>query len=93
VPALYLAISDDHTLSGSTFEKAGMGIVLGLGRLLRADDIARATWKLLLDQEKRRDMRAAGLNIVDGRAGERIAADLVQALAELRGSKRVAATR
>jgi spore coat polysaccharide biosynthesis protein SpsF len=93
VPALYLAISDDHTLSGSTFEKAGMGIVLGLGRLLRADDIARATWKLLRDQEKRRDMRAAGLSIVDGRGGERIAADLIQALAELRGSKRATATR
>jgi spore coat polysaccharide biosynthesis protein SpsF len=87
VPALYLAISDDHKLSGSTFEKAGMGIVLGLARMLRADDIARATWKLLLDPEKRRDMRAAGLNVVDGRAGERIAADLVQALAQLRGSK------
>ena len=91
VPALYLAISDDHTLSGSTFEKAGMGMVLGLGRLLRAEDIARATWKLLLDPEKRRDMRAAGLNIVDGRAGERIAADLVQALAQLRGSRDAAA--
>ncbi len=91
VPALYLAISDDHTLSGSTFEKAGMGIVLGLGRLLRADDIARATWKLLLDPEKRRDMRAAGLNIVDSRGGERIAADLAQALAQLRGSKDAAA--
>ncbi len=91
VPALYLAISDDHTLSGSTFEKAGMGIVLGLGRMLRADDIARATWKLLLDPEKRRDMRAAGLNIVDSRGGERIAADLAQALAQLRGSKGAAA--
>jgi hypothetical protein len=55
--------------------------------VLRAEDIARATWKLLLDPEKRRDMRAACLNIVDGRAGERIAADLVQALAQLRGSK------
>jgi spore coat polysaccharide biosynthesis protein SpsF len=92
VPALYLAISDDHTLSGSTFEKAGMGMVLGLGRMLRADDIARATWKLLLDPEKRRDMRAAGLNIVDGRAAERIAADLVQALAQLRGSRGAVAT-
>jgi spore coat polysaccharide biosynthesis protein SpsF len=91
VPALYLAISDDHTLSGSTFEKAGMGIVLGLGRMLRADDIARATWKLLLDQEKRRDMHAAGLNIVDGRAGERIAADLAQALVQLRSSTSAAA--
>jgi spore coat polysaccharide biosynthesis protein SpsF len=92
VPALYLAISDDHAQSGSCFEKAGMGIVLGLGRMLRADDIARATWKLLLDPEKRRDMRAAGLNIMDGRAGERIAADLVEALAQLRSSTGAAVT-
>jgi spore coat polysaccharide biosynthesis protein SpsF len=92
VPALYLAISDDHAQSGSCFEKAGMGIVLGLGRMLRADDIARATLKLLLDPEKRRDMRAAGLNIVDGRAGERIAADLMQALVQLRSSTGAAVT-
>jgi len=60
--------------------------------MLRADDIARATWKLLLDPEKRRDMRAAGLNTMDGRAGERIAADLVQALAQLRSSTGAAVT-
>ena len=54
---------------------------------IRADDIARAAWKLMLDKERRRDMRAAGLNTVDGKAGERIAADLVQALADTRGAK------
>jgi spore coat polysaccharide biosynthesis protein SpsF len=91
VPALYLAISDDHALSASSFEKAGMGSVLGLGRVLRPDDIARGIWKLLLDPDRRRDMRAAGLTTVDGRAGERIAADLAQALAETRASGRAAA--
>jgi len=91
VPALYLAISDDHALSASSFENAGMGAVLGLGRVVRPDDIARGIWKLLLDSERRRDMRAAGLTVVDGRAGERIAADLAQALAETRASERAAA--
>jgi spore coat polysaccharide biosynthesis protein SpsF len=91
VPALYLAISDDHALSASSFEKAGMGAVLGLGRVLRPDDVARGIWKLLLDPDRRRDMRAAGLTTVDGRAGERIAADLAQALAETRASGRAAA--
>jgi len=91
VPALYLAISDDHALSASSFENAGMGAVLGLGRVVRPDDIARGIWKLLLDSEQRRDMRAAGLTVVDGRAGERIAADLAQALAETRASERAAA--
>jgi spore coat polysaccharide biosynthesis protein SpsF len=91
VPALYLALSDDHAMSASSFEAAGMGAVLGLGRVLRAEDIARAVWRLLENEQRRRDMRAAGLNIVDGRAGERIAADLAQAVAELRAGARAMA--
>lgn len=87
VPALYITLSDDHSLSASSFAEAGMGIVLGLGRVLRAEDIARATWKLALDRERRHDMRAAGLNTVDGLAGQRIAADLADALVRARNSK------
>ncbi|HEX3484685.1 MAG TPA: NTP transferase domain-containing protein [Micropepsaceae bacterium] len=90
VPALYLALSDDHALSASSFENAGMGAVLGLGRILRADDIARKCWQLLTDADRRRDMRAAGLNTIDGRAGNRIAADLTTALAELRNAPKLA---
>ena len=93
VPALYLALSDDHALSASSFEKAGMGAVLGLGRVLRAEDIARGTWQLLQNEERRRDMRLAGLATMDGRAGERIAADLARALTETRISRNAAATR
>jgi spore coat polysaccharide biosynthesis protein SpsF len=84
VPALYLALSQDHAQSASSFEKAGMGAVLGLSRIVRVDDITRATWQLLQDEDRRRDMRAAGLNMIDGKAGERIAADLAQALAAAR---------
>ena len=87
VPALYLALTDDHAHSASSFADAGMGIVLGLGRGLRAEEIARAVWQLIVDKERRHDMRAASLNTIDGRAGERIAADLVAALAEARASK------
>ena len=71
VGALYLALSDDHALSASSFEKCGMGAVLGLGRIIRADDIARLSWQLLQDQDRRRDMRAAGLTTIDGRAADR----------------------
>jgi len=88
IPALYLGLTDDHVLSASNFEQAGMGIVLGLGRGLRAEDIARATWKLLSDPERRQDMRAASLNTIDGKAGERIAADLAAALADARTARR-----
>jgi len=91
VPALYLALHDDHVLSALSFDKAGMGEVLGLGRMLRADEIARSVWQLLKDEEKRCRMRAAGLATMDGRAGERIAADLAAALAQSRAANRAAA--
>jgi spore coat polysaccharide biosynthesis protein SpsF len=84
VPALYLAITEDHMMSASAFEASGMGIVLGLARKVRAEDIARVTWQVLSDGVKRKDMRAAGLNTVDGRGAERIATDLVAAVAEHR---------
>lgn len=85
VPALYLGISEDHALSASAFEHAGMGISLGLAE--RADDkaIANAVWALLGDAERRREMRSAGLMTIDGGASVRIASDLAGALAAKRG--------
>jgi spore coat polysaccharide biosynthesis protein SpsF len=91
VPALYLALTDDQLLSASAFERAGMGLRMGLGRILRAEDIARAAWRLIVDADQRRDMRAASLNTIDGKAGERIAQDLAEALAGARAQRREAA--
>jgi spore coat polysaccharide biosynthesis protein SpsF len=91
VPALYLGISEDHLASASSFAKAGMGAVLGLARVLRAEDIARGVLQMLKQGERLRDMRTAGLATMDGRAGERIAADLAAALAEMRALKRAVA--
>ena len=58
---------------------------------LRAEDIARAAWRLIVDADQRRDMRAASLNTIDGKAGERIAQDLAEALAGARAQRREAA--
>jgi spore coat polysaccharide biosynthesis protein SpsF len=91
VPALYLALTDDQLHSASAFERAGMGIRMGLGRILRAEDIARAAWRLMVDTDRRRDMRAASLNTIDGKAGERIAQDLAEALASARAQRRASA--
>jgi len=88
VPALYLALTDDQLHSASAFERAGMGIRMGLGRILRAEDIARAAWRLIVDADRRRDMRAASLNTIDGKAGERIAQDLAEALVSARAQRR-----
>ena len=88
VPALYLPLNDDHAASARAFEQGGMGKILGLGRAVRAEDIARAMWRLLVDEQLRRDMRAAGLSKVDGRAAIRIAEDLALALDQAREQKR-----
>jgi spore coat polysaccharide biosynthesis protein SpsF len=90
VPALYLAISPDHALSASAFERAGMGISLGLAKQVRASTIAKSAWSLLTNAERRREMRSAGLATIDGAGAARIAADLAQALNARRTSRRAA---
>lgn len=91
VPALYLTISEDHSLSASAFETAGMGKIIGLARQTRAEDIARAAWKLLADEDLRHSMRTAGMKNIDGKGAERVAADLVAALESARQSKALSA--
>lgn len=86
VPALYLCLSDDHALSASAFEHAGMGISLGLAADASDERIAKSVWALLSDSARRKEMRAAGLMTIDGQAGARIAADLARTLWERRAS-------
>jgi spore coat polysaccharide biosynthesis protein SpsF len=84
VPALYLCATEDHALSASAFELAGMGVSLGLMDQASDDAIAKAVWALLSDAERRREMRSAGLMTIDGNAAARIASDLAGALAQRR---------
>jgi spore coat polysaccharide biosynthesis protein SpsF len=92
VPALYLCLSEDHALSASAFEHAGMGVSLGLAQNAADGRIAKSVWALLSDSARRKEMRAAGLMTIDGQGGARIAADLAQVLREQRDpSRRTAA--
>jgi len=84
VPALYLCLNEDHALSASAFEDAGIGLSLGLAERVADGDIAAAVWALLADSPRRREMRAAGLMTVDGEGASRIAADLSAELAKAR---------
>lgn len=88
VPALYLCLNEDHALSASAFEEAGMGLSLGVAERVQDSDIARAVWSLLTDSARRRDMRAAGLMTIDGEGAARMAADLSAKLAEMRAAPR-----
>lgn len=90
VPAVYLGISEDHALSASAFEHAGMGINLGTASAISDKALADAVWGLLNDGNRRRDMRAAGMMTIDGLGANRIATDLVAALAARRAISRAA---
>jgi len=80
VPALYIAISEDHALSASAFEHAGMGVLLGNAEALRPEDIARAAEALLASAERRTEMRISALATLDGNGAARIAADIAGAI-------------
>jgi spore coat polysaccharide biosynthesis protein SpsF len=87
VPAIYLGISKDHALSASAFERAGMGVSLGVADDVQPGDIAAVVWSLLNDRAAREAMGAVAMDTIDGRGAERIAADLAETLAARRALK------
>jgi spore coat polysaccharide biosynthesis protein SpsF len=80
VPAVYLGLTDDHAQSASAFADAGMGISLGVAAHVSDADIAATVQWLLNKPAARREMRNAGLSLMDGQGAARIASDLSQAL-------------
>ncbi len=86
VPALYLCLDDDHALSATAFEAAGFGQSLGIASAVSDDAIAHAVSDLLNDATRRKEMRAAGLSMVDGEGAARVAADLARHLIERRAA-------
>jgi len=82
VPALYLSLNDDDAASAKRFERAGMGLSLGLASESKMESIAVAAGQILSDPQRRRDMRAAALMTVDHNGANRIAADLAALLAQ-----------
>jgi spore coat polysaccharide biosynthesis protein SpsF len=80
VPSLYLCLTEDHALSASAFEYAGMGVSLGTAETASDERIAKSVLALLGDTARRREMRSAGLMTIDGEGAAHIAADLVSGL-------------
>jgi len=73
VPSVLLGISEDHALSASVFESAGIGINLGFYSGVKKKNIAEAVKKLLDDHRLRKKMSEQALKLVDGRGAQRIA--------------------
>ncbi len=90
VPAIYLGLTEDHALSASAFEAAGMGRSLGVAAHVTDDEILATVKALMNDPIRRREMRHAGLATLDGNGALRIAADLAAALKEEKAPVRVA---
>ena len=84
VPAVYLGLTNDHARSAGAFEAAGMGISLGVAANVADIDILAAVKGLMNDPARRREMRGAGLALLDGDGAARIAADLAAVLKEER---------
>jgi len=80
VPALYLCLSEDHALSASAFEQAGIGMSLGVAETTSDAVIASSVRQLLNDPARRKAMHAAGVMTVDGEGPARVAADLAAQL-------------
>jgi spore coat polysaccharide biosynthesis protein SpsF len=90
IPAIYLGLTPDHVASASAFADAGMGLSLGLASQASDEEIGRTVQWLLNKPAVRRDMRAAGLSLIDGQGAARIAADLAQGLMTARTPLRAA---
>ncbi len=75
VPAIYLAISDDHAASASAFEAAGMGVLAQS----HAAGIRDALAEILAAPTKRTAMGQTARGLIDGMGAQRIAADLASA--------------
>jgi spore coat polysaccharide biosynthesis protein SpsF len=73
VPAAYLCLTEDHALSASAFERAGMGVSLGVASRVSEGDIAEVVAELLEGPAHLRAMGAAGRMNVDARGAARIA--------------------
>ncbi len=81
-PAIYLGLTADHAQSAESCARAGFGINLGVIAGLKDTRITAAVSDLAADAERRRLMSAAGRQTIDGRAAERLAADIAQRIHE-----------
>jgi spore coat polysaccharide biosynthesis protein SpsF len=93
VPAIYLCLTEDHALSASAFEAAGMGQSLGLAARVSDEDIRDSVSALLSDPARQRTMRNVGLATIDGEGATRVATDLAARLARVESATPVRVAR
>ncbi len=79
-PGIVLCQTEYQLLEAGCFEKEGVVINLGLGKDISEEAIMAGVDSLLKDREKRKKMNLAGKGLIDGKAIERVAGEILGAL-------------
>ncbi|MGC8791540.1 MAG: UDP-2,4-diacetamido-2,4,6-trideoxy-beta-L-altropyranose hydrolase [Desulfurella sp.] len=77
VPAIYLCISKDHSLSASMLEKRGFAINLGEYNKIDLEEITKAALKLSKNADLRYKMAKTAKDCIDGLGAFRIAKEVL----------------
>lgn len=80
VPALYIALSDDHAQAADALAATGAGQNLGVHGDLADEDFRMHVSRLLRNAQSRERMSVAGPRSIDGRGAERIAERVMRAM-------------
>lgn len=80
VPAILIALTDDHAQSASALDACGTAELAGLAGTLTSADLEARLRALIADPQRLHDMSAAGRTQFDGQGAARIAARITSAL-------------
>ncbi len=84
VPALHLALTEDHARSASALEDAGMAISLGMQHQVEAGDIRQRLEALLDDPVRLNEMSRRGRDKLDGQGAKRIVSEVLHNLIHIK---------
>lgn len=88
VPAILIALTDDHAQSASALDCCGAAELAGLAGTLTSADLEARLRRLVADKQRMKDMEAAGRQNFDGLSATRIADQIGKSLEERAFSKR-----
>lgn len=87
VPALYIALNEDHRISAQSAEQLGFGSLAAMANDMFPSRVAAQAASLLSNAGARATMTAAGRAAIDGRGAERIAEKIAAIIARARANQ------
>lgn len=92
VPAVYLCLTEDHAESASALAAAGAAVTLGVHHRVDEATLSEHVAALLRDADRRADMATRASQLVDGRGAARVAALIVDRIANRCDKRQTAAS-